>query len=62
LAKSGRLTSIVSDGSFFIKAFFNDDGIIKAEKDNNSIICIKSHGALKNSIGITNFKFISAYP
>ena len=28
-AKSGRLTSLVSDGTFFIKAFFNDDKIIK---------------------------------
>jgi hypothetical protein len=31
-------------------------------KDENAIICIKSHGSLKTCIGITGLKKVGAYP
>lgn len=60
--KNGRVICSVSDGEYFTKAILNDDVVVKPGRDEFSIVCIKSHGNLKNNIGVTNLKFLTKYP
>lgn len=61
--KTGRISCLISDGNTFIKAFMRDNGPLKVETHENSLIRITSHSVTDSGkkIGIVEFELICEY-